>query len=128
LPQKKPNCPPSLKSANPPDLFAPFKPAFPFFEFRHSYRSVAHIDGKTHLKAAENRFANGKFESEEFEATAGGEFYRDAVKLMWDIYADMFSRLTNPSSFLDPFMRSPQEWPTVKTTENKPKEQPKDNP
>ncbi len=121
LPEKKTNRPLSAKNENLPDLFAPFKPAFPFFEFRHSYRSVSNIDGKTRVKAAENRFVDGKFESEEFEATASGEFYQGAIKQMWDFYSGAFSRLMDPSSFFGPFVRFFPEWPTGKTTEKESK-------
>jgi hypothetical protein len=51
----------------------------PFISFRYSYRSISSDGEKTHIQAKENRFENGKFESEEFEGTMDKNVYDQMV-------------------------------------------------
>ncbi len=71
----------------------------PFFSFRYSYKSMSSFGGKTYIKAKEKRFANGKFESEEFEGTMDGGVFDNAVKEMEDNLSNLVSSFFKPLSF-----------------------------
>ncbi len=73
-----------------------------FFSFRYSYKSVSSFGGKTHVKAKEKRFQNGKLEEEEFEGVMDGNVYEKAAKDMQSNFMKSFSNLLNPFSFLLP--------------------------
>jgi hypothetical protein len=51
----------------------------PFISFRYSYKSISSDGERTHIQASENRFKNGKFESEEFEGTMDKNVYDQMV-------------------------------------------------
>ncbi|QTA91934.1 hypothetical protein [Desulfonema magnum] len=74
-----------------------------FVSFRYSYKSVSSSGGKTHIKARQERFENGRFESEEFEGTTDGDMCNNAVN---DIQNRIFNQISNffkPMSFFLPF-------------------------
>lgn len=76
----------------------------PFISFRYSYTSISSSGGKTHIKAKERRFENGKFESEEFEGTTDGSMYNNAAKELQDNFLNQVSGFyKNLLSFLLPF-------------------------
>jgi len=74
-----------------------------FISYRYSYKSVSSFNGKTHIKAKQERFENGKFETEEFEGTADGNLYDNAVEDLQRSLIQNFSSLFNPFSFLPSF-------------------------
>jgi hypothetical protein len=59
-----------------------------FFSFRYSYREMSSLNGKTHVRGHQYRYENGKLSSEEFEGTADGAVYDQAVKNMQNLAAD----------------------------------------
>ena len=46
------------------EIFNPVQKMNPFISFRYSYREVSSAGGKTHLRAKEKSFEDGKFKSE----------------------------------------------------------------
>jgi hypothetical protein len=68
----------------------------PFFSFRYSYKSISHSGGRSHVKSVEQRFENGKFETEEFEGTTHGNMYDDVISKMQKYYIDQISALLKP--------------------------------
>ncbi len=76
----------------------------PFISFSYSYKSMYYADGKTHVKAKEERFVDGRFDSQEFEGTLEGHTYNNALE---EIHKSFTSNLLSffNSSFLLPFFR-----------------------
>lgn len=69
-----------------------------FFSFRYGYRSMTSIGGKTHFKARDVRFEDGKIEAEEIEGTMDESAYNRAAG---ELQRSFFDQL---SSFLRPFL------------------------
>lgn len=78
------------------NFFEPWNPFNSMFNFRYACRSITFSDGQTHLKAREERFINGKFESEEIEGTYGGEVYQNVVTEMSRAWLNMMTALMQP--------------------------------
>lgn len=57
---------------------APFS-AFPFFSFSYSFHEITLVDGQTRVRSRQARFVDGKLETEEFDGTASGDVYTNAV-------------------------------------------------
>jgi len=91
------------KSDNIEIITEPSYPANSFISYRYSYKSVSSFNGQTHIKAKQERFENGKFETEEFEGTTDGNLYDNAVEDLQRSLIQNFSSLFNPFSFLLPF-------------------------
>lgn len=72
----------------------------PLLSFRYSYRQLSSLDGKTHVKAKECRFEDGKFTTEEFEGTTGPDAYSDAVSAMHRLVQQQAALLLQPLSLL----------------------------
>jgi len=72
----------------------------PLLSFRYSYRELSSQDGKTHIKAKECRFEDGKFTTEEFEGTTGPDAYIDAVSAMHRLVQQQAALLLQPLSWL----------------------------
>lgn len=85
-PAKEIVTPSSSLPAN-PFLFNPFMGSG-FFSFRYSYREMSSANGKTHVRGHQYRYENGKLSSEEFEGTADGAIYDQAVSNMQNLVAD----------------------------------------
>jgi hypothetical protein len=75
----------------------------PFFSFRYSYKQVSCVGGKTYIKAKENRFEGGKFESEEFEGTTDQGVYVDAVRETQKYLLNQTALYLKQLSFFLPF-------------------------
>lgn len=74
-----------------------------FINFSYSYKSMTSFGGKTHIKSKEKRFADGKFESEEFEGTMDGSVYDTAVQEMQKKLFQQITSFFNPFSYFLPF-------------------------
>lgn len=75
-----------------------------FFSFRYSYKSISSFGGKTYIKSKEQRFENGKFETEEFEGTTDGNVYNNMFSEMQNYFSNQVSAFLKPlSSFFLPF-------------------------
>ncbi len=74
-----------------------------FVSFSYSYKSMSFADGKTHIRSRKETFRDGKFESEEFEGTAEGEFHARAAEQMEKTFRRQISTLFRPFSFFLPF-------------------------
>ncbi|MGH8660068.1 MAG: hypothetical protein ACREV4_16805 [Gammaproteobacteria bacterium] len=72
----------------------------PLLSFRYSYRELSSLDGKTHVKAKECRFEDGKITTEEFEGTTGLDAHTDAVRAMHRIVQQQAALLLQPLSWL----------------------------
>ncbi len=101
---KKENAPVAPAPTGLPDLFAAWTRTNPFFEFRHTTVSITLSEGTTHVKARENRFLNGRMESEQFEGTAGQELFENAARKMISAYADAFSQMLDTFARFNPFL------------------------
>ena len=76
----------------------------PFFSFKYSYKSISSFCGKTHIKIKEQRFENGKFETEEFEGSTDGNVYSNLISEMQNYHLNQISTLLKSwSSFFLPF-------------------------
>ena len=76
----------------------------PFFSFKYSFKSISSSGGKSHIKIKEQRFENGKFETEEFEGTTDGNVYNNMIREMQNYYLNQISKLLKPwSSLFLPF-------------------------
>ena len=67
-----------------------------FIRFRHTYQSMTHVNGRTHVKASQTRFENGRLQTEEFVGTLDGGAYADAVAEMQRTYLDGMTALFRP--------------------------------
>lgn len=75
------------------------------FSFRYSYRSITSVGGKTHVHAKEQRFEEGKLETEEIEATVDGSVYEEAADRAGRAFVDQMGLLWSAwSSLLQPFL------------------------
>lgn len=77
----------------------------PFFSFRYSYRELSSFGGKTHIKAKEKRFENGKFESGEFEGIMDGGVFDNAIREMQHNFVNQISSFFKPLAFFLPFSK-----------------------
>ena len=80
-----------------PEVLEPVQKMSPFISFHYSYKEISSINGRTHIRSKEKRFANGKLESEEFEGTLGGHVY---ARMVSDMQRHFFSQM---EAFLKPF-------------------------
>ena len=78
------------------DLFNPFEQIDSFFSFRYNHTSITQIDGKTHIRVNEERFENGRYESEKFEGITGGDIYKATIHEMNKTWINMMSSLLKP--------------------------------
>ncbi|MGE0085609.1 MAG: hypothetical protein AB7S75_14455 [Desulfococcaceae bacterium] len=78
-----------------------------FASFSYSYKSMSFADGKTRIQSRKQSFRDGKFESEEFEGTAEGDFCTVMATQMENAFRTQISSFFRPFSFLPPF--SPEE-------------------
>ena len=63
-----------------------------FFTYRYSYRSIATDGEKTYVTGREQRFENGKLETEEFEGPTGADVFTGAVAQMQNQMQKMMAR------------------------------------
>jgi hypothetical protein len=63
-----------------------------FISYRYSYRSVTTDGRKTHVTAREQRFRNGKLETEEFEGTTDADAYTNTVSRTHRTMQEMMTR------------------------------------
>ncbi len=74
-----------------------------FASFSYSYKSMSFADGKTRIQSRKENFRDGKFESEEFEGTAEGDFCTAMAKQMEQAFRTQISAFFRPFSFFLPF-------------------------
>jgi hypothetical protein len=74
----------------------------PFLSFRYSSKSIFSDGEKTHIKATENRFENGRFESEEFEATMPQSVYGQMIQHMQHCFSAQMDFFLKQFSFFLP--------------------------
>jgi hypothetical protein len=63
-----------------------------FTSYRYSYRSVTTDGRRTHVTAREQRFRNGKLETEEFEGTTDAAAYTNTLSRMQRTMQEMMTR------------------------------------
>ena len=80
-----------------------------FIRFRHTYQSMTHVNGRTHVKASQTRFENGRLQTEEFEGTLDGETYADAAAEMQRTCLEGMTALFRPFWGMLPGGRSDRE-------------------
>lgn len=85
------------------ELLAPSQKMSPFFSFHYSYKEISSVNGRTHIRSEEKRFANGKFESEKFEGTLGGHVYENMVFGMQKYFLNQMDMFLKPFSMFLPF-------------------------
>ena len=74
-----------------------------FFSFRYSFKEVSLSGDKTHIRAKEHRFEDGKFQSEEFEGTMDASVYQDALRQTQGQVAGQVRAVMNLLSSFFPF-------------------------
>ncbi|MGH8547749.1 MAG: hypothetical protein ACRERU_03950 [Methylococcales bacterium] len=84
-----------------PLLFNPFQ-NIGFFSFRYSYQEMSSSEGKTHVHSRQYRYENGKLSTEEFEGTADGIIYDQAVQNMRHLIADSMNFFFQPFASMIP--------------------------
>jgi hypothetical protein len=103
-PKKKDDHPITEPKRNDVDMIAPSFYQNPFLSFRYSYKSISSFGGKTHIRAKEQRFENGKLETEEFEGTTDGNVYHHMLRDMQNYYLKQMAALSKSwSAFFLPF-------------------------
>ena len=85
------------------EVLEPAQKMSPFISFHYSYREISSINGRTHIRSKEKRFANGKLESEEFEGTLGGHVYDRMVSDLQRQFLNQMELLLKPFSMFLPF-------------------------
>lgn len=75
------------------------KPDTPFVTYSYSYKSMTFGEGKTHVQARRETFANGRLESEDFEGTVEDpDMFQSAAERLRDRFlrrsTDLFSPLS----------------------------------
>lgn len=79
--------------------------AFPFFSFSYSFNEITLVDGQTRVRSRQARFVDGKLETEEFDGTASGDVYTNAVAESQRLLAEQTSFLLRQFSQFLPFWR-----------------------
>lgn len=97
---------PVVQDSREDERTSPFGDFNPFVQFRYSYRSVSTDGTKTHLSAREDRFENGRYESEEFSAVTDNSVYDQQVKEMEKYVKAQIEFCLSPFSF---FLTKPKE-------------------
>lgn len=87
------------------DIINPMSFFSPFLSFKYSYRSIYSDGEKTHIKAKENRFENGHFESAEFEGTMDQSVNNQMVKEMHSYFKKQLDFFIRPFSFFQPRLK-----------------------
>jgi hypothetical protein len=85
------------------EVLEPMQKMSPFISFQYSYKEISSINGHTHIRSKEKRFANGKMESEEFEGTLGGHVYERMVSDMQRHFFNQMELFLKPFSMFLPF-------------------------
>ena len=85
------------------EVLEPWQRMFPFISFHYSYKEISSVNGQTHVRSKEKRFANGKLESEEFEGTLGGHVYERMVSDMQRHFFNQMEAFLKPFSMFLPF-------------------------
>ena len=85
------------------EVLEPVQKSSPFISFHYSYKEISSINGHTHIRSKEKRFANGKLESEEFEGTLGGHVYERMVSDMQRHFFNQMEALLKSFSMFLPF-------------------------
>ena len=85
------------------EVLEPAQKMSPFISFHYSYREISSINGRTHIRSKEKRFANGKLESEEFEGTLGGHAYDRMVSDLQRHFLNQMEAFLKPFSVFLPF-------------------------
>ena len=86
------------------EVLEPTHKMFPFISFYYSYKEISSVKGQTRIRSKKKQFANGKFESEEFEGTLGGHVYDRMVSDMQKYFFHQLSAFLKPFSMFLPFM------------------------
>lgn len=92
----------SNPAKNEVEILDPFQRAFPFINFRYSYREISSNGGQTHVRSQEKSFENGKFKSEEFEGTLPANVYSDMVGEIQKLFFNQIEMLMKPFSLFLP--------------------------
>jgi hypothetical protein len=79
------------------EVLEPTQNISPFISFHYSYKEISSVNGQTQIRSKEKRFANGKFELEEFEGTLSGHVHNRMVS---DMQRHFFNQM---EVFLKPF-------------------------
>jgi hypothetical protein len=85
------------------EVLEPSHKMFPFINFYYSYEEISSVNGQTHIRSKQKRFANGKLESEEFEGTLGGHVYDRMVSDMQKYFFNQIDTILKPISMFLPF-------------------------
>ncbi len=85
------------------EVLEPAQKTSPFISFHYSYREITSINGRTHVRSKEKRFADGKLESEEFEGTLGGHVYDRMVSDLQRQFLHQMEAFLKPFSMFLPF-------------------------
>lgn len=67
-----------------------------FFSYHYSFRSIATDGQQTHVTAREQRFENGRLETEEFKGTTGVDAFTNAVSQMQNVMARQMELFFKP--------------------------------
>jgi hypothetical protein len=86
------------------EVLEPVQKITPFFSFHYSYQEISSVNGQTHIRSKQKRFANGKLESEEFEGTLGGHVYDRMVSDMQRHFFNQMEAFLKPFSMFLPFL------------------------
>jgi hypothetical protein len=84
------------------EVQGPLERANPFISFRYSFREISSVDGRTHIRATERSFENGKFKSEDFEGTLAGHVYGDMIGRMQRLLFSQMELWMRPFSMFLP--------------------------
>lgn len=85
------------------EVLEPVQRTSPFISFHYSYREISSVNGRTHIRSKEKRFADGRLESEEFEGTLDGHVYDEMVTGLQRQFLDRVEALMRPFSMFLPF-------------------------
>ncbi len=96
-----------IENAENIERFGRFGNTGSFISFRYSYKSMSSFGGKTYIRSKEQRFENGKMETEEFEGVAEGDFCTHTVREMQNMFVRQVESFFKTMTFFLPF--SPKE-------------------
>lgn len=80
----------------------PSSPFGSFVSFKYSSKTVYSDGRQTHIKAKENRFENGRFESEEFEGTLDNSVHEKMTDEIQQRFAKQMDFFFKPFSMFLP--------------------------
>lgn len=107
-PEKKQKMDLKQEDRNQRDCTHPFSFFSPFLTFSYAYKSIYTDGEKTHIEAKESRYANGRFESEEFEGSLDQSVYHQMARQMHRYWAEQLDLFLRPFSSFQPGMGKDQ--------------------